>query len=241
MYIDLFLDWSNDNGIRFYLSKQIPIQSINVKRIFSQTIKLMPLDRVVNDVKILCKGGFVLRNQSEHDVRNKLKKLVDALRKNHRRNKKQKTKMDKNPSRTKNIQMTPCGIRKTDALIVRKQSQRRKNNDRLTAPPFIPSNTKIPNEGISTLDETNIACLRHGGHNLNDYGWGVAGITDNEKSLRQGKYRMWCYRLMKQRKRMKLLNIVNIHQFDLIDRIKRNAIVAIVKFEHAMRNVTTCV
>jgi len=50
----------------------------------------MPLDRVVNDVKILCKGGFVLGNQSEHDVRNKLKKLVKALRKNYRYRKKTK-------------------------------------------------------------------------------------------------------------------------------------------------------
>ena len=149
--------------------------------------------------------------------------------------------MDKNPSCTKNIQMTPCGIRKSDALNARQRSQRRKKKDRLTAPSFIPANTKIPNEGISTLDEMRLACLRHGGHNLNDYDWGVAGITDKEKSLRQNNYRMWISNLMKRRKQMKPLNIVNIHQFDLTNRIQRNAIVAIVKFEHAMRNVTTCV
>ena len=82
----------------------------------------MPLDRVVNDVKILCKGGFVLGNQLEHDVRNKLKKLVVGFRKTNNRNasrKKQKTQVDNFPSRTKNIQMTPCGIRKTDALNAR--------------------------------------------------------------------------------------------------------------------------
>ena len=76
MNIDLFLDWSNNNEIRFYLSKQIAIQSINSKFILSQAIKLMPIDKVVNDVSILCKDEFVLGNQSEHSVRHEFKNCV---------------------------------------------------------------------------------------------------------------------------------------------------------------------
>ena len=242
MYIDLFLDWSNDNEIRFYLSKQIPIQSINAKRILSQAIKLMPIDRVVNDIRILSKGGFVIDEQSEHNVRNTLKKLVEGLRRNHKRNnKKRKTKVDMHPSRTKNILITPCGIRKREEDNSILRSKRRKRNDQFTAPSYIPSNEKNLNEGINTLDDMRLVCLRHGGHNLNDYDWGVVGITDKERLLRQHKYTMWSSRLTKRKKKMKPLNIVNIRHFNLTDRIQRNATIAISKFEHAMRNVTTCV
>ena len=119
MYIDLFLDWSNDNKIRLYLFKQIAIQSINSNKILSQAIKLMPIDKVVNDVSILCKDELVLGNQSEHSIRHELNKLVKIYRKNCEQTanrKKAKTKVDNYPSRTKNILITACGIRKRDEL-----------------------------------------------------------------------------------------------------------------------------
>ena len=94
MYIDLFLDWSNDNKIRLYLFKQIAIQSINSNKILSQAIKLMPIDKVVNDVSILCKDELVLGNQSEHSIRHELKKLVNYFRYNAYQ-KKAKSKVDK--------------------------------------------------------------------------------------------------------------------------------------------------
>ena len=244
MYIDLFLDWSNDNKIRLYLFKQIAIQSINSNKILSQAIKLMPIDKVVNDVSILCKDELVLGNQSEHSIRHELNKLVKIYRKNCSRTanrKKAKSKVDKNPSRTKNILITACGIRKRDELNARYRCQRRKKKEESTAPSYIPKSPKNHNEGITSLEQMALVCLSHGGHNLNDYDWGIENITDNERLLRQDKYRNWCSRLRTRRKKRKPLNIVNIRQFNLTDRIQRTAIIAISKFEHAMRNVTTCV
>ena len=134
MYIDLFLDWLDDNKIRFYLSKQISIQSINKKRIFSQAIKLMPMEKVVNDVRVLCKDKFVLEDESEHNVRQKLSKLVKVFRRDHERSKKKKAKVDKNLSRTKNILVTPCGLRHRDLTNAMQRRQRRKKREQLTAP-----------------------------------------------------------------------------------------------------------
>ena len=133
----------------------------------------MPIDSVLNDVRILCQERFELGNRSEHDVRYELKRLVENLRRNYNRCKKQKTKVDKNPSRTKNTLITPCGIRKREEENFIQRSQRRRKIERLTAPSYVPDNPNTINEGSSTIDDMHVMCLHHRGHNLNDYHWDV--------------------------------------------------------------------
>ena len=83
----------------------------------------MPMEKVVNDVRVLCKDKFVLEDESEHNVRQKLSKLVNVFRSNHERSKKKKAKVDKNPSRTKNILVTPCGLRHRHAATPEKKEK----------------------------------------------------------------------------------------------------------------------
>ena len=86
----------------------------------------MPMEKVVNDVRVLCKDKFVLEDESEHNVRQKLSKLVKVFRRDHERSKKKKAKVDKNPSRTQNKLITLCGLRQRDITNARQQNQRRR-------------------------------------------------------------------------------------------------------------------
>ena len=61
----------------------------------------MRMEKVVNDVRVLCKDKFVLEDESEHNVRQKFSKLVNVFRRDHEHSKKKKAKVDKNPSHTK--------------------------------------------------------------------------------------------------------------------------------------------
>ena len=94
----------------------------------------MPMEKVVNDVRVLCKDKFVLEDESEHNVRQKLSKLVKVFRRDHESSKKKKAKVDKNPSRTKNILVTPCGLRHRDLTNAMQRRQRRKKREQLAAP-----------------------------------------------------------------------------------------------------------
>ena len=46
--------------------------------------------QVVNDVRVLCKDKFILEDESEHNVRQKLSKMVKVFRRDHELSKKKR-------------------------------------------------------------------------------------------------------------------------------------------------------
>ena len=127
------------------------------------------------DVAILDNGNYKTENKSEEDIRLHLCKLVTKVRKNvHRklRREKRKRNYDKNPSWTNNIRVSTCGLQKRDEVNERKRQQRKKRRAIRNKPAYIPSQVSDTKSITSDVDLMRLACLEHGGNNLDKYDWG---------------------------------------------------------------------
>ena len=117
------IDWSNDGSIHMFLCKKIAIEKVLVKRFVRQAIELMSTEEILSNIEILDNGGFDISDQTtKEQLKAYLVKLVSRIRKTYNEKRHRKGKRDKvesYPSRTKNILISPSGLKK-----------RRQNNDR---------------------------------------------------------------------------------------------------------------
>ena len=94
-----------------------------MRKIVSQAIELMSTEEIKSNIQILDNGGFDISNQTtKEQLKAYLVKLVRRIRQLHSYNrcrKRKRDKVDSYPSRTKNILISPSGLKK-----------RRQDNDR---------------------------------------------------------------------------------------------------------------
>ena len=97
-----------------FLSKKMSIKNIQMRKIVSQAIELMSTEEIKSNIQILDNGGFDISNQTtKEQLKGYLVKLVRRIRKLHSYNRCRKRKRDKadiNPSRKKNILISPSGL-----------------------------------------------------------------------------------------------------------------------------------
>ena len=91
---------------------------------------------------------------------------------------------------------------------------------------------------MSPIDSMYLKYLQHGGHNIDNYDWSQCKTKEARKKL-HNKYRQWYYYNNRINKSSRTVDEKNILQFDLQSGKNnyRRAVIAIAKFEHAMRNV----
>ena len=228
-----------------FLSKKISIKNIQMRKIVSQAIELMSTEEIKSNIQILDNGGFDISNQTtKEQLKAYLVKLVRRIRQLHSYNrcrKRKRDKVDSYPSRTKNILISPSGLKKRRENNERQKRQRARKRAKETESTFVWLNPSDVKQEMDDVDAMRLHCLQHGGHTMNKNDWGVKGISDAERKTRQENYRKWKSNLSKSPKKIQPLNITNLSNFNLTDTIKRNAHVAMVQFEHKMRNITTCV
>ena len=205
----------------------------------------MSTEEILSNIQILDNGGFDISNQNtKEQLKAYLVKLVRRVRQLHSNNRCRKRKRDKvdiHPSRTKNILISPSGLkarRQDNERLKRQRTRKRVEKKESTFVWLNPSDVK---QEMDDVDAMRLHCLQHGGHTMNKNDWGVKGISDAERKTRQENYRKWKSNLSKSPKKIKPLNITNLSNFNLTDTVKRNAHIAMVQFEHKMRNITTCV
>ena len=92
-------------------------------------------------------------------------------------------------SRANNITVTTCGKRKKDELNSRYQQQHKKKKVMENTATYLLANPSINNKETNDLDTMYLTCLEHGGSILNNYDWGIEGISNTEKMKRQDAYR----------------------------------------------------
>ena len=113
---EFVIDWRNDSSIRMFLSKKITIEKVLVKRFVHQAIELMSTEEIRSNIQILDNGGFDISNQTtKEQLKAYLVKLVRRIRKYDKEKSLKKRKQDEvdiNPSRTKNILISPSGLKK---------------------------------------------------------------------------------------------------------------------------------
>ena len=117
------IDWCNDGSIHMFLSKKIVNEKVLVKRFVRQAIELMSTEEILSNIEILDNDGFDISNQTtKEQLKAYLVKLVRRtrnMRNLQRHRKRKRDKVDINPSRTKNILISPSGLK-----------ARRQDNDR---------------------------------------------------------------------------------------------------------------
>ena len=109
------IDWRNDSSIRTFLCKKISNKNFQRRKIVSQAIELMSTEEILSNIRNLDNGGFDVSNQTTKELlKAYLVKLVRRIRQLHSYNMCRKRKRDKveiNPSRTKNILISPSGLK----------------------------------------------------------------------------------------------------------------------------------
>ena len=205
----------------------------------------MSTEEILSNIQNLDNGGFDVSNQTTKELLKaylvKLVRRTRNMRNQQRLRKRKRNKADINPSRTKNILVSPSGLKKQRLSNDRQKRQRTRKRVEEKESTFVWLNPSDVKQEMDDVDAIRLHCLQHGGHTMNKNDWGVKGISDAERKTRQENYRKWKSNLSKSPKKIKPLNITNLLNFNLTDTVKQNAHVAMVQFEHKMRNITTCV
>ena len=123
----------------------------------------------------------------------------------------------------------------------RQRQQRKKRRAIRNKPAYIPSQVSDTKSTTSDVDLMRLACLEHGGNNLDKYNWGFKDIFSKEKKRRQKNYTNWCRNRHGHQNTKKKLCIANIQQYNLDNHIQRTANMAVFEFTHRMRNATTLI
>ena len=122
------IDWRNDSSIHMFLSTKIAIEKVLVKRFVRQAIELMSTEEIKSNIQILDNGGFDISNQTtKEQLKAYLVKLVRRIRNTHNQQTQRKRKRDKvenYPSRTKNILISPSGLKARRLRNEREKRQR---------------------------------------------------------------------------------------------------------------------
>ena len=122
------IDWRNDSSIHMFLSMKIAIEKVLVKIFVHQAIELMSTEEIKSNIQNLDNGGFDISNQTtKEQLKAYLVNLVRRIRKTYNKKSHRKRKRDKvdiNPSRTKNILISPSGLKKKRQDNDRKIQQR---------------------------------------------------------------------------------------------------------------------
>ena len=193
MYFTEFLiDWSNNNSIQFFIKYRSEGSVVRNRKIINQAVDMMTIDEVKNDISMLDNKSFSIGNASEEECRSKILKLICRQRHNMQMNhyrKKKKSKVTNYLLRANNITVTTCGKRKKDELNSRQKQQRKIKKVMENAPTYLLVNPSINNKETNDLDTMYLTCLEHGGSILNNYDWGIEGISNTEKMKRQDAYR----------------------------------------------------
>ena len=111
-----------------FLSKKTVNEKVLVKRFVRQAIELMSTEEILSNIEILDNDGFDISNQTtKEQLKAYLVKLVRRVRQLHSNNrcrKRKRNKADINPSRTKNILVSPSGLKKKRLSSERLKRQR---------------------------------------------------------------------------------------------------------------------
>ena len=142
---EFVIDWRNDGSIRMFLTTKISNKNIQMRKIVSQAIELMSTEEIKSNIQNLDNGGFDISNQtSKEQLKAYLVKLVRRIRKTYNQKSHRKRKRDKadiNPSRTKNILISPSGLKKKrqdNERQKRQRSRKRVKKKRLLLSGLIP-------------------------------------------------------------------------------------------------------
>ena len=111
-----------------FLSTKIAIEKVLVKRFVHQAIELMSTKEILSNIQILDNGGFDISNQTtKEQLKAYLVKLVRRIRLSYKEKSLKKRKRDKvdiHPSRTKNILISPSGLKARRLRNEREKRQR---------------------------------------------------------------------------------------------------------------------
>ena len=145
----------------------------------------MSSEEILSNIRNLDNGGFDVSNQTTKELlKAYLVKLVRRIRQLHSYNKCRKRKRDKvenYPSRTKNILISPSGLKKQRQNNDRKIQQRTRKRVEKKESTFVWLNPSDVKQEMDDVDAMRLHCLQHGGHTMNKNDWGVKGISDAER------------------------------------------------------------
>ena len=138
-----------------------------MRKIVSQAIELMSTEEIKSNIQILDNGGFDISNQTtKEQLKAYLVKLVRIIRKSYKRKnprKREQDKVDNYPSRTKNILISPSGLKKRRQDNERLKRQRTRKRVKEKEATFVWINPSDIKQEMDDADAMRLHCLQQGG------------------------------------------------------------------------------
>ena len=148
----------------------------------------MSTEEILSNIRNLDNGGFDVSNQTTKELLKaylvKLVRRTRNMRNQQRLRKRKRDKVDIHPSRTKNILISPSGLKKQRLSNDRKLQQRARKKVEKKESTFVWLNPSDVKQEMDDVDAMRLHCLQHGGHTMNKNDCGVKGISDAERKTR---------------------------------------------------------